>query len=109
MTRKVFRTSGGKPGRYGRHVAALLRENTPRDPWLGDLARDLADVVDAARRDQQVREFMTSVEKLTRVLDSLDGGDDRERVIDTGDAGELPPGLAEVLGSGPEVGDAEES
>ena len=109
-TSRVFRTRGGAPGRYGRRVAALLREHPEVDGLLGDLARDLADVVDAARRDQDTRAFTAGVDRLMKVLDQLGGGDDDDKhSARRGDAGELPPGLAAALGTGPDVGDASES
>ena len=110
-TSRVFRTRGGAPGRYGRRVAALLRERPEVDGLLGDLARDLADVVDAARRDQDTRAFTAGVDRLMKVLDQLAAGgeDDDKHSARRGDAGELPPGLAAALGTGPDVGDASES
>ena len=108
----VFRTKGGAPGRYGRHVAALLSAPVGAD-MQADLARDLADVVDAARREQDPRLFMAASGRLAAVLAGLGvaarlvgGGEIDEPKLD---AGELPPGLAEVLGAGPDVRDSEES
>ena len=107
----VFRTKGGKPGRYGRHVASLLSEKA--SDMRADLARDLADVVDSARREQDPRLFLSASSRLSAVLAELLDPPAVGAGVKTDEqgrgAGELPPGLAEVLGAGPDVCDGPES
>ena len=108
----VFRTRGGAPGRYGKHVAGILADSDLDHGVQADLARDLADLTDAARRDQDGRLFLASSERLSKVLGRLGvpgfvavaGGDD-----DAGAGPKLPADLAAALGGAPAAGDPTES
>ena len=103
-----FRTKGGRPGRYGAHVAGLLGEKSGQEALTADLARDFADLTDAARRAQDPRLFIAASRAMSQALGKLGidvgGGQD-----DDGGAGWMPPGLATALGAGASVRDAEES
>lgn len=103
-----FRTKGGRPGRYGAHVARLVGGREGQEALTADLARDFADLTDAARREQDPRLFIASSRAMTQSLGKLGidvGGDDDD---DNG-GGWMPGGLAEALGAGSAVRDAAES
>ena len=102
-----FRTKGGRPGRYGVHVARLVSDRDGSEALTADLARDFADLTDAARREQDPRLFIASSRAMSQALGKLGidvGGDSGD-----GDGGGwMPAGLAEALGAGPVARDGEE-
>lgn len=107
-TERMFRTRGGAPGRYGKHVAVILADSDHERGLQADLARDLADLTDAARRDQDARLFLAASGRLAQVLGRMGvggfsaqgGGDD-----DGGAGPDIPAGLAAALGGTPADGD----
>ena len=76
-----------------------------------EIALDLADLVDGARIRQDPARFMQAVAKLESVLSRLPGEVEGVRHVDAADAGEGDGSdpLAEILGAGPEMGDAEDA
>ena len=107
-----FRTRGGRPGPYRRTVNGLLPHSVSgAEAMAAQLAGDLADLTDAAKREQDPRLFLASTGRLVSVLARLGVVLDPAGVSrgDDSDGGGLPPGLAEVLGTGADLRNAEES
>ena len=102
----MFRTRGGAAGRYGRRVAEALAGTPGADSLDADLARDLADALDAARRDQDRAGFLSLSDRLVKVMARLNGSE--EVSFERRDDGELPAGLAEALEGCADVRDGAE-
>lgn len=106
---QYFRTEGGLPGRYGAHVAGILGEKSGQEAITADLARDFADLTDAARLEQDPRLFIAASRAMSQALGKLGfdiGGGGQG---DDGSEGWMPVGLARALGSAAPVRDEEES
>ncbi|GAB3750079.1 hypothetical protein [Microlunatus parietis] len=110
---RYFRTPRAKagPAREALDAALSDRDLTGMDGITAEIARGAADLVDAARRQQDPRLWLSASGRLLALVGQLDrrpgtvpddGGGDRD------DDGE-PDELAAALGSGPTLGDVEES
>lgn len=107
---QFFRTRGGTPGpaRRALETALVGRNLTGIEAVTAAIARDAADLVDSARRQQDPRLWLSASGRLLALAGQLDerppavpddGGGDRAEPDD-------PDGLGAALGTGPTVGDA---
>lgn len=108
---RFFRTPRAKPGpaRIALDSALAGRDLAGFDGITAEIARGAADLVDAARRQQDPRLWLSASGRLLALVGQLedrpaavpdDGGDDR---------GGEPDELDSILGTGPTMGDGAES
>lgn len=110
---RYFRTPRAKPGpaRIALDSALDGRDLAGLDGITAEIARGAADLVDAARRAQDPKLWLSASSRLLALMGQLDErppavpDDDGAR----GDEPDDPGGLGAVLGAGPTMGDAEES
>lgn len=102
----------GRPGRLGaatRRWADALEVDGSR-VVLVQLARDAADLADAARSAGEGSLYLSAASRLQQLMDRVERG---SRDGDPGAAGvgadDWARELARLMGAGPEVGDASES
>lgn len=107
---RFFRTPRAKPGPAAAALAEALDGRTlaGMDAITAAVARDAADLVDAARRQQDPKLWLQAVARLLALTGQLD---DRPAAVPGDDGGggdDGPDGLADALGSGPSMGDEPE-
>ena len=111
---RFFRTPRAKPGptRAALDLALKDRELSGFDRITAEIAGGSADLVDAARRQQDPKLWLSASQRLLALVSQLsgdrgarpdDGGGDRD------DDGGEPDELADALGAGPTMGDAEDA
>lgn len=93
------------PTRAG--LERVVADRTGLDAVLLELARSTADLVDFAKRAQDVKLWMTSSQRLVQLMGQLGVSGDRGDVAAPSPAEDVSP-LAGVVGGAPEVRDPAE-
>lgn len=97
-----------QPGPTARAVEDRLA-SAAIDPIRAELARDAADLVDSARRQQDPRLWSSAADRLLKYLGGSGERAGQSRADGDQAAGDDGGGVAGIFGAGPALGDAEDA
>jgi glycosyltransferase A (GT-A) superfamily protein (DUF2064 family) len=99
----------GRLGKIARRIAADVGDDSADRLLMAEMLKDAADLADSARNQQDRASYIAASMRMLQLMKALGIGGSAAHDSDGDDGGSPEARLADLMGSGPVVGDPEEA